>query len=391
MSTNNQKKDVLREVRKFTYPKLISGKDWYIIFYAFDPASDKMRRKRIKLNHIEKITLRRKYADGLMKRIVEKLDSGWNPWIEAENEKSYRTFAEVCEHYRNHILKLLNDGLLRTDTHRSYLSQLKNIQVWNDKRKTPIIYIYQFDRTFISDFLEYIYIERENSAQTRNNYLTFIRIFSSFLLERQYVKVKPSDGIASLNKRKIKKQRTVIKQDDIIKLHDYLHKENRYFLLACYIIHYCFVRRKEMSYIRLSDISLQKKTLYIPEEVSKNGTGGTVTLPTKVIHLMLELEIFNNPLSYYLFSKDFKPGKVRKHEKQFTEYWASCIRKKLNFPANYQFYSLKDTGITDMLRTYDVLTVRDQARHSDIQMTDKYTPHDIQTANDLIVNHKGLL
>lgn len=391
MSTNNQKKDVLREVRKFTYPKLISGKDWYIIFYAFDPASDKMRRKRIKLNHIEKITLRRKYADGLMKRIIEKLDSGWNPWIEAENEKSYRTFAEVCEHYRNHILKLLNDGLLRTDTHRSYLSQLKNIQEWNDKRKTPIIYIYQFDRTFISDFLEYIYIERENSAQTRNNYLTFIRILSSFLLERQYVKVKPSDGIASLNKRKIKKQRTVIKQDDIIKLHDYLHKENRYFLLACYIIHYCFVRRKEMSYIRLSDISLQKKTLYIPEEVSKNGTGGTVTLPTKVIHLMLELETFNNPLSYYLFSKDFKPGKVRKHEKQFTEYWASCIRKKLNFPASYQFYSLKDTGITDMLRTYDVLTVRDQARHSDIQMTDKYTPHDIQTANDLIVNHKGLL
>lgn len=37
-----------------------------------------------------------------------------------------------------------------------------------------------------------------------------------------------------------------------------------------------------------------------------------------------------------------------------------------------------------MLRHYDVLSVRDQARHSSILMTDIYTPHDIQEANDLI-------
>lgn len=358
---------------------------------AFDPASKKMKRKKIKLNHIEKIGERRRYADGLIKRLLVKLESGWNPWIEAENEKSYKTFAETCQHYRLHITKLLNDGLLREDTYRSYVSQLKNIEEWNTGKKTPIIYIYQFDRNFITDFLEEIYIGRKNSAQTRNNYLTFIRIFSSFLVEYQYMKTKPSDGVTSLNKRKLKKIRTTIEEKDIKRLHDYLTLKNKHYLLACYILHYCLVRRKEMSYIQLKHISIHKQTLYIPAEISKNGKGETVTIPEKVINLMMDLEIFNNPQNYYLFSEKFKPGKSRKHEKQFTDFWAYHVRKDLNFPDSYQFYSLKDTGITDLLRKYDVLTVRDQARHSDIQMTDKYTPHDNHLASDYIKKHDGLL
>ena len=41
-----------------------------------------------------------------------------------------------------------------------------------------------------------------------------------------------------------------------------------------------------------------------------------------------------------------------------------------------------------MLRTQQSITVRDQARHSTLLMTDIYTPHDIQEANDLIKNHE---
>lgn len=386
-----KQKDPLREIKKYTYPKLVTGKDWYIIFYAYDPAKDSLRRKRVRVNHIEKIVQRRKYADSLMKRLVDKLESGWNPWVEAENEKAYHTFEDTCTHYRKIIFKFLNDGILREDTYRDYISKLKNIEEWNKSKKVPIVYIYQFDRTFISEFLEEIYIGRKNSAQTRNNYLTFIRIFSSFLTEHQYAKVKPSEGVASISKRNMKKQRSTIQDTDIKRLYDYLSKENKYYLLACYIIHYTFVRRKEMSFIKIANISIKKQTLYIKPEYSKNGKGGTVTVPEKVIHLMLDLKIFDYPGHYYLFSDKFKPGNKHKHEKQFTDYWANTVRKNLRFPTNYQFYSLKDTGITNMLRKYDVLTVRDQARHSSIEMTDKYTPHDILEANEIIAKHEGIL
>lgn len=380
----------IQEIKSFSYPKLYTGKEWYIGFYAFDPARNEMRRKRIKLNHIEKIGDRRRYADGLMKRLISKLDLGWNPWIESENEKAYKTFAEACDHYRRYITKMFNDSIFREDTYTSYISYLRNLEQWNLDKKISITYIYQFDKNFINNFLEHIYIERNNTAQTRNNYLAFLRTFSSFLISNQYLQNKPTDGLSVLSQRKIKKGRINIEEKEMIRLAHYLNVENKYFLLSCYILHYCFIRPKEMSLLKIEHISIAKQTIYIPSDNAKSAKDGTVTLPTKIIHLMLDLNIFDNPGSHYLFSEDFKPGKERKSEKQFRDYWSRKVRKDLKLPATYKFYSLKDTGITNMLRKYDSLTVRDQARHSDIQMTDKYTPHDIQKANSLITNHEGI-
>lgn len=49
------------------------------------------------------------------------------------------------------------------------------------------------------------------------------------------------------------------------------------------------------------------------------------------------------------------------------------MRKELGFGSEYQFYSLKDTGITDLLNSgVPSLSVRDQARHSELATTEKY-------------------
>lgn len=380
----------IADVLGYTYPRLQTGKEWYVIFKAFDPAQGIMRRKRIKLNHIEKVAERRRYAEVLMKRLINKLDKGWNPWIEAENGKAYHFFKDVCTHYRKYITKMFTDRIYREETYTSYISYIRNIENWNNTRKIKITYIYQFDKTFISEFLEYIYIDRDNSAQTRDNYLGFIRTFSSFLFQNQYVSIKPSDGIVSLGKKMHKKQRTIISDSDMIRIHNYLIEKNKYFLLACYVLHYCFIRPKEMSLIQLNHIDLKKQTIYIPENNSKNKKRGIITLPAKVIHLMLDLNIFNHPGQSFLFSENFKPGKDHQSDKQFRDFWTRHVRKDLKLPTTYKLYSLKDTGITSMLRKYDSLTVRDQARHADILMTDTYTPHDIQTANHLIINHEGV-
>lgn len=379
-----------RDIKSFTYPKLHTGKDWYIDFYAFDPVSGNMKRKKFKLNHIEKIGDRRRYADGLIKRIIQKLDRGWNPWIESESGKAYHTFKDVCSHYKRYIEKMFSDFIYREDTYTSYCSYIRNIEKWNEARGIPISYIFQFDKHFILEFLEHIYIDRQNSAQTRNNYLGFIRTFCSFLLQNQYFTNSPAEGIPNISRRKIKKERTLITDQDMIRLSEYLQQKSKYYLLASYVLFYCFIRPKEMSYIKIEHISIKNQTIFIPEDVSKNRKAGTVTLPVKVIHLMIELQIFNHPGSYYLFSERYMPGKEYRNEKHFRDFWTRHIRKDLKFPSTYKFYSLKDTGITSMLRKFDSITVRDQARHADILMTDTYTPHDIQKANQLIINHEGI-
>lgn len=376
----------IQSIKAYTPPVYHTGREFYIDFYAFDPVIGKMKRKKIKLNNIP-AGQRRKYAKDLMNRLAEKLSLGWNPWIEKENGAAYQTFDEVCKAYRRYIDKQLSDGSYRTESHKSLVSFLNNMIEFNQSKKVPITYIYQFDKDFCVQFLDEIYINRDNSAFTHDNYLTFLRLFSTWCCSKNYLKSKPTDGISILGKKLKKKSRKVIEKHHLELIHDYLYNTNKHYLLACYMLYYCFIRPAEMAKLKIGNISIKRQTIFIEDTISKNKKNGTVTLPARVLELMLDLNIFSHPSSDYVFSNEFLPGNENVSEKKFRDYWARKVRKNLSLPECYKFYSLKDTGITNMLRKCDVLTVRDQARHSSILMTDTYTPHDIQEANELIKNH----
>ena len=96
-----------------------------------------MRRKKIKLNFIEKITERRKYAKDYMNRLSEKLSVGWNPWIEQESSNAYMLFKDVISKYRTFMNKMLKDGRYRQETLKSYSSYLHNMELFNEQRKFP--------------------------------------------------------------------------------------------------------------------------------------------------------------------------------------------------------------------------------------------------------------
>lgn len=378
----------LEKIKSYTPPTLHYGRETYISFNAYDPAEGRMKRKRIKLNAIEP-KQRKKYANDLIKRLTEKLIMGWNPWIGKENGTAYMLFRDCCEKYRQYIDKLLKDGTYRYETHKSLASYLKNMMDWNDKRLIPITYIYQFDKDFCVQFLDEIYINRDNTAFTHDNYLGFLRQFGHWCCQKNFLKTVPTEGLSVLGRGAKKKKRKTIEPHHLNMIHDYLEKKNKHFLLASYILYYCFIRPAEMARLKIGNINLAKQTIYIEDTISKNKKDGTITLPVKVIHLMLDLDIFSSPSNYYLFSDGFIPGRKKVSEKIFRDYWARYVRKDLSLPDTYKFYSLKDTGITDMLRHQDVLSVRDQARHSSILMTDTYTPHDIQKANEIIKSYEG--
>jgi integrase len=384
-----EQKKHLDKIIGYKPPRLTAGKScWYIGFYAFDPLVGRLRQKRIKLNHINPISARRAYANELLKRLNEQLIDGWSPWVESENSNAYKKFTDVCDHYRLLLSRQLNSGIIRPDTHTSYISYLRNIEAYN-LEKQKIKYIYQFDNLFLLKFLDHIYIDRENTAQTRDNYLAFLRTFSTFLVEKQYCKAKPTEGIANLGRRRAKKkQRTVIPENVRTQISDYLKQNNKHMYLACCVLYYCFIRPKEMALLKIEHVNLTNSTILIPGDVSKNRTTAVITIPKPLQELFFELKIDQYPKDYYLFSDNYSPGKKFRSEKQFRDYWNKHLRrdlKDLKLNPTYKFYSLKDTGITDLLRNnVDVISVRDQARHHSIFITDTYTPHDIQQANDII-------
>lgn len=363
----------------------------YVSFQAYDPLSGRLKTKKIMLGHIKGKTNQRKYAEDLIKRLTEQLSSGWNPWIEAVQPLEYALWDDVISKYKDYLVKLCNEHSLREESYVDYSSRIHILEQWKAEKRIPLTYVYQWDRQTITKFLDYVFIERNNTITTRNNYLTWLKSFTSYLVERGYLSSNPTEGLGRIKNRH-KKDRDVIPDDVMKQIRAYLYEKNKHYLLACEILHYLFVRPRELSFLKIGDFHLQTQTLTLHGAHTKNGNDATITLPSHVIRLMIDLNVFSYPSHYYLFSDRFSPGEARKSEKMFRDYWCRNLRKALGFSERYKFYSLKDTGITNMLKANaDVLSVRDQARHSSILITDIYTPKDIKEANKYIMNYKGIL
>ena len=382
-SRSNSTASNVAAIRQYTLPVYReNGAGSYIEFFAFDPESCKMRRKTIKLNRINGLCKRRKYAKEVISRLNEQLQHGWNPWI-VKDTSNLLIFEEGTVRYENYIEKMISDGLYRKETYAGYKSYLKILKEYIKTRK-PIYYMYQFDRAFCVDFLDWVFIERNNGAQTRNNYLGFLKVFSGFLVEKGYLQSRPTEGIAPISKRLFQKGRTVIPIDVVADIASYCRRHDPHFLLACYLLYYCFIRPVEMTRLRVRDIHVRDCTIVIPGECSKNKLTQCVTLPKKVLHYAIELGVLSAPESDYIFSIKLRPGDTPIDPKIFRDHWDK-VRRALKLKPEWKFYSLKDTGITELCDSNMAsIAVRDQARHSSLAITDIYTRHNAKANPDII-------
>jgi integrase len=376
----------LEEIKIYRPAQLCTGKEWFVQYYIYNPELKKMSRKKIKLNYISKVSDRRAFANGLIRRLNAELEKGWNPFIAEENSKSYALLTKVIEDFMKLNRKKYAEGDIREATILSYESYSKKLSEYIEKKKYTDMYVYSFNKDFVIKFLDYIYDELNLSSRTRDNYLKFIRLFSNYLVERAFIKVSAADSVSVLGKSKrVAKNRTVVPADTMKKVSEFLEKNNKNFLLASQILYFCMVRPKEMTHIRISHIDLERSVIFIPGETAKNYKDAVVTIPESLNLLIREMGIMDYPGEYYLFSHGFKPGTDHIRETLFSKYWDRYVRKALDLPLTVKFYSLKDTGITDMIRKYnDPLLARDQARHHDLSITNMYTPSDTMQGNERI-------
>ncbi|MCQ1541279.1 MULTISPECIES: tyrosine-type recombinase/integrase [Bacteroidaceae] len=346
-----------------------------------------MKRKKYMLDSIDKISVRKKRATELIANISRQLLSGWNPWADTSNSRQYTLFDDVVELYNKYLIKFHKSKVFKESTFADYKKRIRVLSEYNKKRFNPIIYIYQFDKTYASDFLDYILIDRDSSARTRNNYRTWLSSFGSWLLEKQYIDKNPVENIKSLSEDK--KKRDALSANDLQKLRTYLEKNNPYFLLLCQFAYYTLIRPDELSNIQLSDIYIKDQKVFIPSSISKNRKDGMVGLNDILIKSMLELKIFNYSNDCYLFGKDFKPSKEKSTPRTYRTYF-NKVRTLLKFPDSYQFYSLKDTGIRDLANSAGIVIARDQARHSDISTTNKYLKGEALPVHEETKHFEGL-
>lgn len=376
--SGNKRKNAAAGVAKaknFTLPVLKENPSgWYIEYYSFNPEFGRLQRCRIKMNRGGSQSQRRKRARDIMGRLAEQLTNGWSPFI-CSDPSNLQLFGDVLDKYETHIRKMLESGYFRKETYSGYSSNVKILREFL-KCKRSIHYAYQFDRRFCSEFLDYVFIDRNNSAQTRNNYLNFLQVFSGYMVEKGYLSSRPTDGIKPISKRLYKKSRTVIPLKVVGEIAKWMRANDKFYLFACYLIYYCFIRPVEICRLKVADVNIKDCTIIISGDKSKNHKTQVVTVPKKVLLYAVEIGVFNGAQSDYLFgSQRLKPGSEPITPKIMRDHWAA-VRRALNLKPEWKLYSLKDTGITEMAdKNIASITIRDQARHSSLAITDLYTRH----------------
>ena len=363
--------------------KETKGNEWRIVFYARKPGTDQMVRFRRRLKKVTGSQARMRYGKRICCEINRKLQEGWSPFINEYAKQEYKQFSEVLALFITQTEMKFKDGLLRKDTLRAYTSFALNITNYLKTQNKQDMFTVEVTKKLIIEFLDYIYYDKKRTARTSNNYLGFWRTLILFMIDREYVANNPTTGI--LSRRVGKKKREIIPEKSRTEIFNYFEANNPNFLTLSLCVYFCFIRRTEISKLKVKHIDLIGDTILIPKEISKNGKDGVVTIPKK-LKILLATHLSKSVNEDFLFSNNnFKPGKIQVAPKKISDAWLK-MKNEMKLKTEYQFYSLKDTGITQLfLLNVPVIKIRDQARHHDIKITETYTPRNY-VCDDTIKN-----
>ena len=106
----------IMKVVDYVPASLHENKVWTIVFWAKDPQSGELKRKRIRVNRIKNLKERRFVAKQMIYTINDKLYKGWNPFIDEESPRQYFKITDALDAF------LKDKRSLRKDTLRTYHS-----------------------------------------------------------------------------------------------------------------------------------------------------------------------------------------------------------------------------------------------------------------------------
>ena len=343
---------------------------WQIEFHAIDPVSGKMKRYVTKLNvlrkHYSKVSEFKEHCNTIICTTNAKLAGGWTPFGETNNARFVTPLRVVVEEYLEE-----KTAELRPDSMRSYRSFCRGFLEWTDKEVNNCP-IGLFNRVLAVKFLDNCFHVRKLRGRSWNNQLKAGRAFFSWAIEKCYAKENPFAMIKV--KREEPKKRVLIPPETRRRIMEWCEAKKPGLLTVCQLVFSSLIRPKELRMIRVEDVFLDRHYIFIKGETAKTHYERFASM-TPDVEKRVEEMIKKAKPEWYLFGSLYKPGPDAMAHSQFGKDWVK-MRNALKLPKEMQLYSLRDTGINEMLKSgIDPLTVMQHADHHDLSMTTRYANH----------------
>jgi integrase len=212
--------------------------------------------------------------------------------------------------------------------------------------------------------------------------------FLDWMKDKGYIQANVFTGIKRKPRRLMAKKRRMLTDEELGTLFTWLQENNPEYLAVCLLCYCCFMRPKEIALLRCGDIDIRKQLVHVRAEIAKNDKESFRTIPDAMMPAIRRLDLSKK--DWFLFGdhpgvrSDFRPSRVAGAKKRFSDYWAGTVRDACGFGLEVQFYSQKDTGITNMLgEGVAINLVQQQADHSSVAMTALYVGHKSTASEEL--------
>jgi len=376
MSNENQR--ISESPKKTTlidfYPATLkhTKSEGYLIEYKFqNPITGELERGRHYMNRlINSYTTKRdgiEHARKICHDITEKLKGGWTPVFETDNQRLYTPIEKLRDMYLADKKKDVRDATLI-----SYASMTRMFNEWiHITQRTGKVSgaFRRADAVYYMDFIA----AKQVSNRTYNNMLKGMRAFFGWAVEHCYIKENPFTALKT--KKKEPKKRKPIDAKSRQRIRKYLTEKDPQLLLVCLLVYNAAMRPKEIANIKIEHISIAERHIKVMADNAKNGKARCATISRDIIERIIPLAKY--PSNYYLFgmNDEMLPDKRRVALSKFRKRWQD-MRDELHLPEEMQLYSLRDTGMMDLLHNgVNELSVQKHYDHSSLRIQAMYTNH----------------
>lgn len=349
----------------------------FVHYSATDPKTGKLKRKKIKLNRYKTVAERKRRAKILIKEINRKLYEGWNPWLEDSAPKGFEKLQTALATFLSRKKREL-----KANSMRSYYSYVGMFNEWLDIEGKSEIKCNTFNKALASDFLNHAYDSKNLSNNTFNNYRGFFVLLWNWLQSENYVE---SNVFESIQKRKGEaKKREIIPEPIRKRIKAYFRFRNPDMYIVSLLVYHTLIRPGEICFLKPENFELDTQIIIVPEEAAKNGKSRVSTIPDVIMKDLVKYRFGGASYNDFIFGKGFEAGRVKMDPRRLSKVWDK-MRRDLDLPQKYQLYSLRDTGIVQLLRDgVSPDEVMKQAGHHSLEITTQYIRHYVNDGSEAI-------
>ena len=364
----------------YAHAKLVKGANrWYIDYASIDVATSGTirHRKDFDLNDIEDLNIRQTVADILLRNLHTFAGESAKPEAPAPANPGETVEAAV----KMALAEKMKSP--RKNTHKGYKSISKSFLAWADRLHYAQMPVRDFARKHAKAYFAWLCGSRPYRACTLNNYLMHLGGMWTEIQKDELTDVNPWHKITPIRKQEKLRRAFTAEERKVVATE--IERTDYWLFRGVLLQFFCYVRPVELCRLKFKDFNLAKGTVTVTEYEAKKWKRCVKTIPKEVLTYFVDGRFDQYPANWLMYSRvptghgwdTVEPGTVAVRDDVMYKRHKKLLHRlkdggQLRDITGLTWYSWKDTGISLHAHKTTPLATRDQAGHSDFDMTLTY-------------------